>query len=240
MMIKALQFVILLAAAGCGGTVESGSPIAETSVSNSECLEQNINFPSKLLTEEMVLELVDTGGKSLETNGSDNNKRTEWNSRDYQWDAGRMGEFQGMKLPLMNSIALNSMEIVKAEDPIENFKSVYKTPTPEERERLTAQMKEQLKTKLDAGEITEEQYNMSEGFTGVFAKLNYVAVNEKVGDIAIWDATRSKLLPSSYGALIVQYGRVRFRVSVDIGGDDDKASMALAIQIARKIISSCR
>ncbi len=238
-MIKAIQLIIFLAVAACGGSGEGTAVSNSTTVSDGKCLEENINFPSKLLTKQMVLKLVDTEGKELEVNGSDNNKRTEWNSRDFNWDTGRKGNFQGMELPLMNSISLYSMEIVKADNLIENFNSAYKILTDEERKKLMEQLREGLKAKLDAGEITEEQYNMSQGFTGVFAKLNYQKIDEKVGDIAIWDATRTKLNPVSMGALIVQYGKVRFKLNVDVGGKNDEASKALAIKVAQSIIANC-
>ena len=238
-MIKAVQLAILLAVSTCGGRTENAAIGPVATVSNGKCLEERINFPSELLTEQMVLKLVDTEGKELEVNGSDNNKRTEWNSRDYAWDTGRKGSFQGMELPLMNSISLYSMEVIKAEDPLENFKTTYKILTDEEREKLMIQLREGLKAKLDAGEITEEQYDMSQGFTGVFAKLNYQNIDEKVGDIAIWDATRTKISPVSMGALVVQYGKVRFRINVDVGGENDEASKALAIKVAQSIIASC-
>lgn len=242
-MIKLAQTILLIATiVSCGDSSKTTSQTMQPSdsiESDGACIAEKIQSPQTILTQSMVESLVSPGQQELDKSVSENNKRSEWNSVEYRWDTGRKFTTQGMTLSATNIIALSDIEIVKADDPIADFKTTYKVPTAEEREALTLKMTEQLKAKLDAGEITQEQFEISKGFTGVFSRLNYQPIDEKVGDIAVWDATKTKLTPASQGTLIVQFGKVRFQINVDVGGEDDSASQSMAIKIAQKIIQSC-
>ncbi len=226
----------------CGGkpenteeTVISKATIPTKSTSKS-CLEDFIRQPCELLPQSMVEKYAN--GSEIEETGLANQKNLMMNECSYGWSGGRTQKIGNLELPVNDYIKLGMFEMVKAEDPIADFKRNYRTLSEAEKQKLQKDMDARLKQQLEDGKITQKQYEMSKGFSGIAGSGNYQAV-ENVGDIAVWNKPKVKTATPSGGSLIVQHANLRFEVGIDLGGEDDSKSKEVAIEIAKQILSKC-
>lgn len=246
LVFKAALFFVFAALFSCGdssSTTETGSTdnsnSSETKATTKKlCISNYIKKPSDLLTEAMVqpyaegeLELNELAGNSL-TN--------KMNECAYQWNSGltrtlNIGE-KVMNVPRHYYIRVHQIEVLDLENPIANFKKSYQNISDEERAKLN----EALKSKIDESDKpSDAQKELGKDLIGLLGKVLYEEVNG-IGDLATWSMVYNKMSLASEGELIVQYGKERFLVGVDLGGKDASKSKAAAIEIAKQLLANCK
>lgn len=148
------------------------------------------------------------------------------------------GEKFSMEVPAEYTISLNSINSYDdASKARERFAREYKTLTPEESKRMREQMEAALQDKVEAGELTQEQADLSKGFGKAIGKSVWVAV-DGIGDLAVWgNALPDKESPTS-GTLAVLVGDTQFSLNVDLLDSKD-ASKQAAIELAKAVLASC-
>jgi len=130
---------------------------------------------------------------------------------------------------------INSYE--SAEKAVRRFRGEFKTFTPEEIAETRKRMEEGIQAKIDAGELTEEQGEMSKGFGKMVGKSVWEPV-KGVGDLAVWGNVMPEKESPTQGTLGVLHGDTKFSLEVDLL-ESKEASRAAAIELAKAIIAAC-
>ncbi len=148
------------------------------------------------------------------------------------------GEKFSMEVPAEYTISLNSINSYDdASKAKARFVREYKTLTPEESKRMREQMEAALQDKVESGELTQEQADLSKGFGKAIGKSVWVAV-DGIGDLAVWgNALPDKESPTS-GTLAVLVGDTQFSLNVDLL-ESKEASKQAAIELAEAVLARC-
>lgn len=143
-----------------------------------------------------------------------------------------------MTTPAEYRISLHGISSYEsAEKAVNRFRGEFKTFTAEEIAETRKRMDEGIQAKIDAGEITAEQGEMSKGFGKMVGKSVWKPV-QGVGDLAVWGNALPDKEPPTMGTLAVLHGDTKFSLDVDLL-DSKEASREAAIALAKAIIAQC-
>lgn len=118
------------------------------------------------------------------------------------------------------------------------FNNAYKTHTPEEVDKLKANLEAELDRKVAAGEMTEEERELSAGFGNALEGKFYVSV-PGLGDAAAWgNADLSRASPTE-GTLHILVGDTAFSIKVDTH-ESREASKEVALEVAEAVFAACK
>lgn len=141
-----------------------------------------------------------------------------------------------MEFPHDNQVSVSQFKaLAKAEFGPKDGKAYvernHRSISPEEMAAAQERMKEQLRLRVEKGELTQEQANMAGGLGGdLMGGERVVETIEGVGDAARWTA-RDK-------TLAVGHGDVFFALYVDVS-EDTAVNRDKAIALAKEILKEC-
>ncbi|MEO0734100.1 MAG: hypothetical protein AAFZ52_14790, partial [Bacteroidota bacterium] len=160
----------------------------------------------------------------------------------FTWETGRtvtmeMPVIGSMETEAEDAIVLTLNEPMKTDDPVAQFKRSYRVLTAAEQAEFEANMKAELQKKVDAGEITQEQADMGQGFSKMAQQVSYSAA-PALGDAAVFQRVNMKVSTPSEIAVLVLVGDIVMEVKADVGGDTPAKSKEVAVAVAKEILAA--
>lgn len=246
-----LTFLSALLLTACGGDTASadGTDLPSTIAEAEEALGYNNSGPSCLseegtslcdfLTEDMVAKYLPEG---FEQSAYKAEERGMLSGCGYSFDHPtktvelKVGTMT-MNLPATYTITLNGVRTAEPGKGRDRFAGEYRVMSEQEIAATRESMRAGLRAKLDAGEITQEQFEMSSSFGNAIGKSKWEPV-EGLGDAAVWGNALPEKEPESMGTLAVLTGDTQFSLAVDLVGTKAE-SRAAAVELARGILGKC-
>ena len=235
-----VKFLAILALGmlwSCGGSESGKSDSDESSDTEQKetsiCVSDYKDKPDKLLTKAMVEAYAN--GKMIEK-AQNNILGVQVN---YSWESDQKGMIElpnGIKIEnnLNCEIILKNIKLLEVADPKADFKQQFRNIEGKEKEDLISKTKEKIDEKED---MSDDKKGMAKGFANMIGKTHYEEVSG-VGEMATWQTIDMKMVSKSTGTLIVQNGKERFELEVDMAESNEK-SKSVAIELAKKILENC-
>jgi hypothetical protein len=136
-------------------------------------------------------------------------------------------------LPLDDTVAFRSIQVLGDDDPLARFNNKWRAPTEEELKMLGQRMDEAMNEARDEGKINDAgaDFGKEMGQSLTQAKIEYEDV-DGIADAARWGGMVKT------PALKVLDGDTEFEVAVDIS-DDNAVDRELSIAIAKDLLAAC-
>jgi hypothetical protein len=146
----------------------------------------------------------------------------------YEWKKGRTRKIDignnGTLIPVPDFVEISWVKNTS----LSKFKSDYRTPTPEELEKINAMMDKQMEGKVAEGKISQEHAGLGKGLAESLGKGVSFDPVANTGDYAVWNKKQKELK--------VFYNVLEFEITVELG-DDETLNKEKSISLAKRIIA---
>lgn len=146
----------------------------------------------------------------------------------YEWKKGRTRKIDigknGTVIPVPDYLEISWVKNTS----LQKFKSDYRTPTPEELEKLKAMMDKKMNAMAAEGKISQENAGLGKGLAESLGKGVSFEPVANTGEYAVWNTKQKELK--------VFYNGLEFEVTVELG-DDENLNKEKSITLAKRIIA---
>lgn len=245
---KTLSYILLslFIIAACGSGNKTDDPESIKSISkgiSSTCLEKVAEKPCSLLNASDVSEFSGISAAEMEMEEPHEVvKNPAYMMCSFNWPSDRTQTIEMMGVsatsPVDNSISFGSILVLDdkvlnrygGKTRVEYFEDFYGTSTEEEKDAA----KEMVDEKLDENEdLSNSEKDMASSIMDMASNFKFTPVSG-IGEMASWEVNKI----TSGGTLIILYGDVIFKVTVNIS-DENEPNLTMAKKVAQKILDKC-
>ncbi len=224
---------VLTACSDTDTSVSTDKNSASNQALGSSCIVDYIDKPCELLTAELIK--VDF---PLLPDQVEKQEVLQLQSCAYIWPSdGRISTMKvagkEMEIPVSNEIGIKWIRQKGGDNALQYFRNAYHTPTEEEKASAAAAMDRALEER--SGELTQGQKSMASGMTKGFMNEMKFESLDNIGTAAAWGGGAGPIASS----LKVLDNDTEFEIVANISADD-AINKALASDIAKSVIASCK
>lgn len=199
------------------------------------CLPQYFASPSQLLPLDAVAAATSRDASEITTDHLQGQAQSLINVAAYSWGTAERTKSvtvgaHTMELPYGYHVSLRHLEQLDQDDPVAYFQQTYRSLTEEERKALEARMQAEIQKRIESGELSADEAQLSSDMSGLFTGSSSYEPVTGVGTAAAWNPKTQELAVLS--------GDVVFHVLAD-ASEDPAQNQQLATRLAQVVLSHC-